>query len=298
MAVVATGFFDGVHLGHVKVIETLVSEAEKRGEESLVLSFWPHPRTVLQDEARTLRLLSSLDEKKQLLSSLGVGRVEILPFTQAFAALTAQEYISQILHDRYGATEVVLGYDNRMGSDNLLPSCSAELIRAAGIDATVCDPVTSLSSPGQNISSSLIRKTLADGLVEDAASMLGRPYDLSGVVVAGNRLGRTIGFPTANLKTREPLKMLPAGGVYFTRVQTLDRRFYGMTNIGTRPTVSAGESISVETNIFDFNQDIYGLDIRLEFICRIRSERRFESLDALRLQLEKDREECKILVQN
>jgi len=295
MAVAATGFFDGVHSGHAEVIRTLVSEAARRGEESLVLTFWPHPRTVLQHDARTLRLLSSLEEKRLLLTQMGVDRVEVLPFSREFAQIAARDYVRDVVRDRFGVSAVVLGYDNRIGSDSLLPQQSVTLIREAGMDAIVCEPVPS-PLQGQNISSTLIRKVISDGLVEQAAQMLGRPYNLSGVVVAGNQLGRTIGFPTANLQLREPLKLLPAGGVYLTRVRTVGAEYFGMTNIGTRPTVSAGETLSIETNIFDFDQDIYGLEMNVEFIQRIRSEQCFDSLEALRVQLEKDRECCKILV--
>lgn len=277
VAVVTTGFFDGVHLGHRHVLETLVSSARERGEEALVVTFWPHPRAVLQQDARDFRLLTSLEEKKALLLGCGVHRVEVIPFTRAFAAMTAAEYLD-LLREKYGATLVIMGYDNRIGSDH---KTAAELPGVVVVDEVGND----------SLSSTKIRKALEDGDVTGAAAMLGRPYGLHGVVVAGNRLGRTIGFPTANMQLYEPLKLVPGNGVYAVEVDVLGQKYRGMTNIGTRPTVG-GTSRTIETHILDFDQDIYGLPLEIRFFRRIRSEIHFPSLDALRVQLEKDRLAC------
>ena len=277
VAVVTTGFFDGVHLGHRHVLETLVSSARERGEEALVVTFWPHPRAVLQQDARDFRLLTSLEEKKALLLGCGVDRVEVIPFTRAFAAMTAAEYLD-LLREKYCATLVVMGYDNRIGSDH---KTAAELPGVVVVDEVGND----------SLSSTKIRKALEDGDVTGAAAMLGRPYGLHGVVVAGNRLGRTIGFPTANMQLYEPLKLVPGNGVYAVEVDVLGQKYRGMTNIGTRPTVG-GTSRTIETHILDFDQDIYGLPLEIRFLRRIRSEIHFPSLDALRVQLEKDRLAC------
>ena len=277
VAVVTTGFFDGVHLGHRHVLETLVSSARERGEEALVVTFWPHPRAVLQQDARDFRLLTSLEEKKALLLGCGVDRVEVIPFTRAFAAMTAAEYLD-LLREKYCATLVVMGYDNRIGSDH---KTAAELPGVVVVDEVGND----------SLSSTRIRKALEDGDVTGAAAMLGRPYGLHGVVVAGNRLGRTIGFPTANMQLYEPLKLVPGNGVYAVEVDVLGQKYRGMTNIGTRPTVG-GTSRTIETHILDFDQDIYGLPLEIRFLRRIRSEIHFPSLDALRVQLEKDRLAC------
>ena len=205
MAVAATGFFDGVHLGHRDVIETLLRSARARGEQSLILTFWPHPRTVLRDGARELRLLSSQEEKLQRLRSLGVDRVEVLPFSREFASLTASDYMDMLIRD-YGVTTLVLGYDNRFGSDRLSTADISDLARSRGLQVRLVSP----RSSDVVISSTEIRKALAEGRVTKAAEMLGYDYTLEGVVVSGNMMGRTIGFPTANLKLREPLKCLPA----------------------------------------------------------------------------------------
>ncbi len=373
--VVATGFFDGVHLGHRFLIETLVDEAHRRGSQSLIVTFWPHPRNVLQNEARDFRLLTSMQEKKDLLLEMGVDRVEVLDFTRSFSALTMREYIRQVLVGRFGAECLVLGYDNRMGSDCRNSGELADIARAEGLEVVCLDRVEAPVQVGSDagapaptglpISSTRIRRALAEGRVEEAAAMLGRPYSLHGVVVAGNRLGRTLGFPTANMQLYEPLKAIPAPGVYAVRVQVpttssapeglsaipdsiptgpegsanehlsfhdnvgcasekqmnlLSSRlarhfsaserpfgtsehffaserpfgakdFLGMCNIGYRPTVGPGNALTIETHILDFDEDIYGLDIHIHFLKRIREERKFDSLSALSDQLKADREQ-------
>ena len=331
--VVATGFFDGVHLGHRFLIDRLIGEAHRRETQSLIVTFWPHPRNVLQNEARDFRLLSSMQEKKALLMEMGVDRVEVLEFSRAFSGLTMREYIRQVLIGRFGAKCLVLGYDNRMGCDCHNTDELADIAREEGLDVVRVGVVKSgrLERRDANtgsISSTRIRNALAEGRVEDAASMLGRPYSLHGVVVAGNRLGRTIGFPTANMQLYEPLKVIPAPGVYAVyvnipsavsapeRLHTTpesisigpegsaneifscsERPFgsnnIGMCNIGYRPTIGPGNALTIETHILDFDEDIYGLDIHIHFYKRIREERKFDSLSALADQLKADREQVR-----
>lgn len=316
VAVVTTGFFDGVHLGHRHVLETVVSSARERGEEAIVVTFWPHPRAVLQQDARDFRLLTSLEEKKALLQAAGIDRVEVLPFTRAFAAMKADEYL-RLLQERFGASLVVMGYDNRIGSDRLTAGqmCCSPTVGCAdpshgkpwappsytaegghGLENNtsvppqiiVVDAVPCLSGQSDEcISSTRIRKALEAGEVERAHAMLGYGYGLYGVVVAGNRLGRTIGFPTANMQLYEPLKLVPRNGVYAVDVEVLGAVYKGMTNIGTRPTVG-GTTRTIETHILDFDQDIYGLPMQIRFLRRIRDERRFPSLEALKAQLSED----------
>ena len=349
MAVIATGFFDGVHLGHRLVINTLLSEARRRGEQSVIVTFWPHPRTVLQNDARSLRLLTTLGEKKDLLMAMGVDRVEVLDFSREFSRLTAEQYLRDYVQGRFGGSTIVLGYDNRLGSDSLCPEDIAPLAFSLGIEVITvpavplfcvpeaskspsvvhgCDGIYSSSAvPAENratlgnvrggtacggvgsadvfsgelpggknvatiISSTKIRAALGDGDVQGAAAMLGYRYGLHGVVVAGNRLGRTIGFPTANMQLYEPLKLVPANGVYSVEVETLGSRYHGMTNIGVKPTVSGAGVRTIETHIFDFDELIYGLDLKIRFISKIRDERRFSSIDALREQLAADKACC------
>ena len=289
--VVATGFFDGVHVGHRLVIEQLVEAAAVRGDESMVVTFWPHPRNVLQQEARSLRLLTSLSEKKAKLEALGVNRVEIMPFTKDFSTMTTREYLERLAAD-YGAKAVLIGYDNRMGCDADGADQVAQTALDLGLEVIRTQMVP--SEQGYAVSSTKIRERLEAGDVHAASAMLGYDYSLHGVVVAGNRLGRTIGFPTANMQMYEPLKLVPGNGVYFVKVETLGRELYGMCNVGCRPTVSSGNHRTIETHIFDFDEDIYGLDIKVTFMEKIRDEVKFESLDALRSQLEKDKELWKL----
>ena len=287
--VVATGFFDGVHVGHRLVIRQLVEAAAVRGDESMVITFWPHPRNVLQKEARSLRLLTTLQEKKRMLQELGVDHVEVLPFTKDFSAMTTQEYL-RMLMERFGAKTVLLGYDNRVGSDAMNPDQVAVTAEDLGLEVIRTAMVP--SEQGYAVSSTKIRNLLEAGDVQGAASMLGYEYSLHGVVVAGNRIGRTLGFPTANMQLYEPLKLVPGNGVYFVKVETVGKSLFGMCNIGHRPTVSAGNARTIETNIFGFDEYIYGLDIRITFLRKIRDEVRFASLDELKAQLSRDRDSC------
>ena len=324
--IATTGFFDGVHCGHRLVIDRLVSLAHARGDESLVVTFWPHPRAVLQDGARELRLLTTLEEKKALLHGLGVDRVEVLDFTRRFASLTAGQYLRDVLQARFGVTTLLMGYDNRLGSDRLTAAALETVAQGLGMELIVAGmrplgtdipepsspttpPIASdgplplmwprvatgsgMSVPkGLPVSSTRIRNALEIGDIAAANGMLGYGYALEGVVVAGNRLGRTIGFPTANMKLYEPLKLIPARGVYAVQVDVLGQTYRGMTNIGVRPTVG-GTVPTIETHILDFSEDIYGLPLRITFLRRIRNEVRFPSLDALKAQLENDREACR-----
>jgi len=290
--VVATRFFDGVHTGHRLVIRQLVEAAAVRGDESMVVTFWPHPRNVLQKEARSLRLLTTLAEKKRMLMDLGVDKVEVLRFTKDFSMMTTEEYLRMLIND-YGASAILVGYDNRMGCDAKDADQVGRTAEMLGLEVIRTDMVP--SSKGYAVSSTKIRQCLEEGDVEDASAMLGYEYSLQGVVVAGNRLGRTLGFPTANMQLYEPLKLVPGNGVYFVRVNTVGRSLYGMCNIGLRPTVSAGNSRTIETNIFDFDEDIYGLDLEITFIRKIRDEIRFASLEDLKAQLARDKCNCESL---
>lgn len=288
--VVATGFFDGVHLGHRIVLEQLVKAAAVRGDESMVITFWPHPRNVLQQEARSLRLLTTLEQKRSLIRSLGVDHVEVLPFTKDFSRMTTEAYLRDIVCGQFGARTILLGYDNRMGADSLDSDTVARVATDLGLEV-----IRTGMLPGENglaVSSTKIRELISAGDIEGAQRMLGYPYSIKGVVVEGNRVGRSIGFPTANLQLYEPLKLVPGNGVYLVDVRTLGGSFAGMCNIGIRPTLGEGKSRTIETNIFDFEEDIYGLDMELTFISKIRNEKKFDSLDSLSSQLSSDRKVC------
>lgn len=283
MAVVATGFFDGVHLGHRKLIETLLKCAEKRSERSLIVSFWPHPRIALGHDSLHLRLLTSQQEKTAMLRQLGVDDVEVLPFNREFACMSTREYLS-MLKERFDATMVVLGYDNRVGSDLPDPQQTARIALELGLEVEIS---SEFNLPGYGaVSSTLIRNAVREGRVEDAAAMLGYNYSLSGTVVHGKQLGRTIGFPTANMQPGESQKLLPAAGAYLTRVNTVSGEYFGMTNVGP----------IIETHIFDFASDIYGSEIKVGFLRRIRDEKHFSGVEELKSQLQIDEMSAKKII--
>lgn len=267
------------------------------GQEAIVITFPQHPRMVLGQDAESLRLLNSPDEKRALLLAAGVGRVEYVPFTQQFAAMTTMEYL-QFLKSRFGACAVVIGYDNRIGSDLLSPEATARIAQQMGLVPVVaaCSSSTQGTVAGGvdtfPVSSTRIRKALSEGRLVEANSMLGYSYPLSGIVIHGNKIGRTLGYPTANMCVDDPMKQIPAGGVYLVQVQVCGQELWGMTNIGRRPTVG-GSELTVETHIFDFSADIYGRQMTVRFIEPLRAEQKFGSLEELKKNLAADESRCR-----
>ena len=290
MVVAATGFFDGVHAGHRAVLQVLKDTARAEGEESAVVTFWPHPRNVLQQDASTFRLLNTLEEKKELIHAFGIDRFYVIPFTRDFSQLSTVEFMKEYLVDHFHVDTIVIGYDHRLGrSSTASREELAALAASVGLRTRIVEEV---HCGDRKVSSTQIRNALAAGDVRTAAEMLGYRYTLHGVVVSGNMLGRTMGFPTANMALYEPLKTVPADGVYAVEVEVLGRNYGGVCNIGTRPTVGAGNARTIETHILGFNDNIYGLDIRIRFIDRLREERRFSSMEELRMQIECDKDKA------
>ncbi len=287
MVVAATGFFDGVHKGHKKVLSLLCDMAAQEGKKSAVITFWPHPRNVLQQQAYSLRLLTSLEEKKALVKSVGVNKFITIPFCKEFSRNTTREFLKDYLKDKYGVSTLIIGYDHRFGHDKVSHEEMMAIAEEVGIKII---KVSEFVQGSNIISSTKIRNLLQAGDIGRANDFLGYRYGLKGVVVSGQKVGRTIGFPTANMKLYEPLKLIPADGVYSVYVEVLGKVYIGICNIGTRPTVGESNERTIETHILDFNEDIYGLDIKLEFVGNIRPEQKFPSLDALKGQLEKDKE--------
>lgn len=290
MVVAATGFFDGVHAGHRAVLQVLKDTARAEGEESAVVTFWPHPRNVLQQDASSFRLLNTLEEKKELIHAFGIDRFYVIPFTRDFSQLSTVEFMKEYLVDHFHVDTLVIGYDHRLGrSSTASREELAALAASVGLRTRIVEEV---HCGDRKVSSTQIRNALATGDVRTAAEMLGYRYTLHGVVVSGNMLGRTMGFPTANMALYEPLKTVPADGVYAVEVEVLGRNYGGVCNIGTRPTVGAGNARTIETHILGFNDNIYGLDIRIRFIDRLREERRFSSMEELRMQIECDKDKA------
>ena len=290
MVVAATGFFDGVHRGHRAVLEKISALAKEQGDTSAVITLWPHPRTVLQQDAAKFRLLNSLEEKISLIKPFGIDEVFTLKFDKEFASQTTEEYFRDYLIRRINVRTLVIGYDHRVGSDiNQTQDEMMAIARNLGINPVRVDEYTENES-GLIISSTKIREMLLAGDMGTANNLLGYRYGVEGVVVEGMKIGRGIGFPTANMRLYEPLKVLPSDGVYAVWVQTSGKTYRGITNIGIRPTVGINNERTIETHILDFDEDIYGLSIKLEFVAKMRDEVTFSSLEDLKTQLHKDRE--------
>lgn len=287
MVVAATGFFDGVHKGHRKVLSELCRVAAEEGKRSAVITFWPHPRNVLQQDASNLRLLNSLDEKEKLVKDLGVDDFITIPFSREFSKLSTKEFLETYLKERYNVSTLIIGYDHRLGNNvNQTQKEMIDTARSLGIGVV---RVEEFLIDDNIISSTKIRKLLEEGNIESANEFLGYNYELNGVVVSGQRLGRTIGFPTANMKLYNPLKALPGNGVYAVWAEVFGKKYMGMCNIGTRPTVADSSERTIETYILDFDEDIYGLDLKIKIVGKIRDEKKFTSLEMLKGQLERDK---------
>lgn len=287
--VVTIGTFDGVHLGHLKVLDRLKELALEAEGESVVFTFHPHPRVVVRPEEQNLRLLTTLDEKVERFKKAGIDHLIIFPFTTEFAALGYDDFVKKVLVDQIKTHTLVVGYDHRFGKDReggfeYLKSC-AELYRFE------IEKLDVLLLNEANISSTRIRTALENGSVDLASLLLGYNYHLTGTVVEGQRLGRTIGFPTANIEASDVNKLIPGYGVYAVRVRSDGILYNGMLNIGTRPTFNNNaDNRSIEVNIFDFNGNIYGGELRIFFIAKIRDEHKFPDKNALIAQLHTDRQ--------
>ncbi len=285
-AVITTGSFDGVHVGHVLIIEQLIAEARKIGGIPIIISFYPHPKHVVGLEQKPIFTLNTPAEKYRLLQQKGIEHIIVVPFSQQFSEQTATEYITEFLVAKCKPAVIVVGYDhkfgkNRAGNFELLEQLSAQLnYSVKEIPEHILKNVT--------ISSTKIRAALQQGDIDTAASFLGYNYFFSGLVVLGNQLGRTIGYPTANLQIQDEHKLIPAVGVYAVDIVLEKRPLKGMMNIGYRPTVN-GKTLTIEVNIFNFDEDIYGQTLQVTLKKYLRSEVKFTGLDALKNQLANDK---------
>lgn len=287
--ILTLGTFDGVHIGHKKILKKLTQSrsvgTENQKYESLVLTFFPHPRMVLQEHS-DIKLLNTIDEKIDLLEKIGIENLVIHPFDEAFSRLTAEEFVSNILVDRFHIQKIVIGHDHRFGRN-----------RTANIDDLIAygkeygfevEQISVQEINDISVSSTKIRNALLEGDMALANDYLGYNYFLTGSIIQGKQLGRTIGFPTANLKIEENYKLIPQNGVYIVKSIIDGQSVFGMMNIGFNPTVN-GQKQSIEIHYFDFNADLYNQKISVSILQRIRSEQKFESVDLLKEQLEKDK---------
>ena len=283
--IVTIGTFDGVHLGHKKILKQLIENATAENYESLVLTFFPHPRTVL-NEGTEMKQLNSLDEKIFLLENLGIDNLVIHPFDKEFSRLTADEFVKNVLVDTFKLKKIVIGYDHRFGRNRTADI--NDLVKFGKRFGFEVEQILAEELNQVSISSTKIRKALEEGNIDLANNYLGYNYCLTGIVSKGKQLGRTIGYPTANIKIEEDYKLIPQNGVYIAKSKIDGKFIYGMVNIGTRPTVD-GTSQTIEIHFFDFNRDIYNTNITISLLKRIRSEQKFDSLDALKKQLALDK---------
>lgn len=284
--ILTLGTFDGVHIGHKKILERVTQHTENGKYESLVLTFFPHPRMVLHGQSE-VKLLNTIDEKIDLLEKNGIQNLVIHPFDETFSKLTAEEFVKTVLVDRFQIQKIIIGHDHRFGRNRTADindliafgkqyNFEVEQISVQEIDAV-------------SISSTKIRKALMEGNMALANDYLGYDYFLTGIISKGKQLGRTIGFPTANLKIEENYKLIPQNGVYVVKSIIDQKTVFGMMNIGYNPTVS-GENLSVEIHYFDFDKDIYDQKIAVSILERLRPEQKFGSVDLLKEQLEKDKQ--------
>ena len=283
--ILTLGTFDGVHIGHKKILERITQNTENGKYESLVLTFFPHPRMVLQEKSE-IKLLNTISEKSKLLEETGIENLVIHPFNESFSRLTAEEFVHSILVHQFHIQKIIIGHDHRFGRN-----------RTANIDDLIAfgaeygfevEQISAQEIQDVSVSSTKIRKALDEGNIALANDYLGYPYFLSGEVVKGKQLGRTIGFPTANIHIEEDYKKIPKNGVYIVKTLIDNAAVFGMMNIGFNPTVN-GEKQTIEVNLFDFDADIYGQKLEISLLEYIREEQKFGSVDLLKEQLNRDK---------
>ncbi|MGO4773721.1 bifunctional riboflavin kinase/FAD synthetase [Flavobacterium sp. W22_SRS_FK3] len=283
--ILTLGTFDGVHIGHKKILERLNQNTENGKYESLVLTFFPHPRMVLQEKSE-IKLLNTISEKSKLLKATGIENLVIHPFNESFSRLTAEEFVHSILVDQFHIHKIIIGHDHRFGRN-----------RTANIDNLIAfgaeygfevEQISAQEIQDVSVSSTKIRKALQEGNMDLANEYLGYAYFLTGEVVKGKQLGRTIGFPTANIEIKEEYKLVPKNGVYVVKTCIDQKEVYGMMNIGFNPTVN-GQKQTIEVNLFDFDADIYGQKLEIYMLKYLREEQKFGSVDLLKEQLNQDK---------
>jgi len=284
--VVTIGTFDGVHIGHQKIIKRLINTGKSKGLKSIILTFFPHPRMVLQKDSN-IKLINTIDERRNILDDLGLDYLLIKKFTHEFSRLSAEDFVKEILVEKLNAKKVIIGYDHRFGRNR-----NADINDLKTFGETFGFEVEEISAQDINdvaVSSTKIRSALMDGEIHKANAYLGYNFMLTGKVTKGKSLGKELGFPTANIEIEEDYKIIPKQGSYIVNSMIKDTLVYGMMNIGMNPTVN-GRKQTIEVHFFDFDDNIYEATIKIDLLHRIRDEEKFESLEALKLQLAKDKE--------
>lgn len=286
-SIVTIGTFDGVHIGHKKILEKIIHSAKVLDCESVVLTFFPHPRMILQENS-FVKLLNTMEEKIVLLQKIGIDNLIIHPFDKEFSQLTAEEFVKKILVDQFQIQKIIIGYDHRFGRNRTADI--NDLILFGEKYGFEVEQISVQEIDDIAVSSTKIRTSLANGTVTLANEYLGYNYFFTGIVVKGKQLGRTIGFPTANIHIKEDYKLIPKNGVYLVKSLLNQKIIYGVMNIGTRPTVN-GENKTIEVHFIDFDQNLYDQEITLEVLDFVRDEQKFDSIEALKNQIQKDKEQ-------
>jgi len=288
--VLTIGTFDGIHIGHKKILDRLLNTAKNKKLQSLVLTFFPHPRMVLQKDSN-IKLIHTIDERANILDILGLDNLIIQPFSKEFSRLSATEFVRDTLVNQLNVKHIIVGYDHRFGRNR---TANIDSLKEFGeiYDFTV-EEISAQDIDEVSVSSTKIRNALTEGNLQTANTYLGATFQLNGTVTKGKGIGKTINFPTANILISEEYKIIPKNGVYIAKATIDNNTYFGMMNIGTNPTVN-GSSQSIEIHLFDFNKDIYNKDISVELLKRIRSEHKFVSIDSLKQQLAKDKKEALI----
>ena len=286
--VATIGIFDGVHKGHRFILDHLIEQAKAHGGESVVVTLWPHPRIILNRDLNNFKLLHSREEKIRELEKSGIDHLLMVPFNREIASLTACEFVQKYLVDKLGIEVLLLGYDNRFGRDR--KGDPEGLSLCAKQNSFRIEKLPEFSSALGRVSSTTIRESILEGDLEHASRMLGYHYYLSGTIVEGNHIGRKMGFPTANIHPLDAYKLIPMNGVYAIRAELKGKIYKGMLNIGFRPTIDSASAVkTVEAHLFDVTGDFYDEQVVIHFVKRVRDEMKFDGLEALKRQLEKDK---------
>jgi riboflavin kinase/FMN adenylyltransferase len=289
-AVVTSGTFDGVHVGHQKILTRLKEIASRCNGETVVITFWPHPRLVLHPEDDSLKLLNTFEEKAELLKQQGVQHLIRIVFTKEFSQLTSEEFIRRILVEKIGTKKLVIGYDHHFGKNR--EGSFEQLVQKGPAYGFEVEEIPRQDVDHVGVSSTVIRKAIEDGDMETATHFLGNPYSITGRVIAGDKIGRQLGFPTANIEVESKYKLIPADGIYAVTLSHENQQYGGMLYIGNRPTIGSNTK-SIEVNIFNFDKDVYGESLTIFIHKRTRADKKFDSLEEMKTQLYRDQVDAK-----